>query len=89
MLSAFEGRHVQLPVFLGKRPDEPVNDDLRQFYRIAVAQHSCVPGHHALRTVVWTDTASACQDVPRRPARPQCGYCFVNECEKSKCPVES
>jgi hypothetical protein len=28
----FEGRKVRLPVFLGRRPDEPVNNDLRNFY---------------------------------------------------------
>ena len=27
-----EGRRVRLPVFLGRRPDEPVDDDLRAFY---------------------------------------------------------
>jgi hypothetical protein len=33
----FEGRHVQLPVFLGRRPDEPVDDNLRQFYHRLIA----------------------------------------------------
>jgi hypothetical protein len=28
----FEGRKVRPPVFLGRRPDEPVNQDLRRFY---------------------------------------------------------
>jgi hypothetical protein len=28
-----EGRRVQLPVFLGRRPDEPVDEDLGAFYR--------------------------------------------------------
>jgi hypothetical protein len=28
----FEGRKVRLPVFLGRRPDEPANSDLRAFY---------------------------------------------------------
>ncbi len=28
----FEGRKIKLPVFLGRRPDEPVDDDLRGFY---------------------------------------------------------
>jgi hypothetical protein len=28
----FEGRRVRLPVFLARRPDEPVDDDLRRFY---------------------------------------------------------
>ena len=26
----FEGRRVQLPVFLGRRPDEPIDEDLRR-----------------------------------------------------------
>ena len=29
----FEGRKVRLPVFLGRRPDEPVDHDLAAFYR--------------------------------------------------------
>ena len=28
----FEGRRVRLPVFLGRRPDEPVDEELRTFY---------------------------------------------------------
>jgi hypothetical protein len=28
----FEGRKVRLPVFLGRRPDEPMDEDLRGFY---------------------------------------------------------
>jgi hypothetical protein len=28
----FEGRRVRLPVFLGRRPDEPLDSDLRTFY---------------------------------------------------------
>jgi len=28
----FEGRRVRLPVFLGRRPEEPVNQELREFY---------------------------------------------------------
>lgn len=28
----FEGRKVRLPVFLGRRPEEPVDNDLRDFY---------------------------------------------------------
>jgi hypothetical protein len=28
----FEGRKVRLPVFLGRRPDEPVDKDLLEFY---------------------------------------------------------
>ena len=29
----FEGRRVRLPVFLGRRPSEPVDENLRAFYR--------------------------------------------------------
>jgi len=29
----FEGRKVRLPVFLGRRPSEPVDKDLRSFYK--------------------------------------------------------
>jgi hypothetical protein len=29
----FEGRKVRVPVFLGRRPDEPVDRDLQDFYR--------------------------------------------------------
>lgn len=30
----FEGRRVRLPVFLGRRPDEPVDSGLREFYHL-------------------------------------------------------
>ncbi|MGC2109612.1 MAG: alpha-amylase family glycosyl hydrolase, partial [Candidatus Korobacteraceae bacterium] len=33
----FEGRKVRLPVFLGRRPDEPVDRELQQFYRQLLA----------------------------------------------------
>jgi hypothetical protein len=29
----FEGRRVRLPVFLGRRPDEPADEELRAFYK--------------------------------------------------------
>ena len=32
-----EGRKARLPVFLGRRPDEPVDDDLRAFYERLLA----------------------------------------------------
>jgi hypothetical protein len=44
----FEGRRVQLPVFLGRRPDEPVDDDLRAFY------HRLVTAADGLRHGDWT-----------------------------------
>ncbi|HEX5069960.1 MAG TPA: alpha-amylase family glycosyl hydrolase [Vicinamibacterales bacterium] len=33
----FEGRKVRLPVFLGRRPDEPIDADLQHFYRQVLA----------------------------------------------------
>jgi hypothetical protein len=33
----FEGRKVRVPVFLGRRPEEPVNEQLRAFYRCLLA----------------------------------------------------
>jgi len=29
----FEGRRVRVPVFLGRRPDEPIDNDLQAFYQ--------------------------------------------------------
>jgi alpha amylase-like protein len=43
----FEGRRVQLPVFLGRRPDEPVDDELRRFY------HRLVSAAATVRWVSW------------------------------------
>jgi len=42
----FEGRQVQLPVFLGRRPEEPVDGDLRRFYFRLVS---------AAATLRWAD----------------------------------
>jgi hypothetical protein len=33
----FEGRKVRLPVFLGRRPEEPVDQELQEFYRKLLA----------------------------------------------------
>ena len=44
----FEGRRVKLPVFLDRRPDEPVDADLRGFY------HRLVDGSAAVRHGDWT-----------------------------------
>jgi hypothetical protein len=43
-----EGRRVQLPVFLGRRPDEPADAGLRAFY------HRVIRSGAALRTGEWT-----------------------------------
>ncbi|HTN51113.1 MAG TPA: alpha-amylase family glycosyl hydrolase, partial [Anaeromyxobacter sp.] len=34
----FEGRRVRLPVFLGRRPEEPVDEPLQAFYRALLAE---------------------------------------------------
>ncbi|MEB8337163.1 alpha-amylase family protein [Streptomyces endophyticus] len=45
----FTGRRVQLPVFLDRRPDEPVDDELRSFHeRLLSAVH-----HSGMRTGSW------------------------------------
>ncbi|GAB1693590.1 alpha-amylase family glycosyl hydrolase [Krasilnikovia sp. M28-CT-15] len=44
----FEGRRVDLPVFLGRRPDEPADDDLQRFY------HRLVAAAAELRQGDWT-----------------------------------
>jgi hypothetical protein len=33
-----EGRRIRLPVFLGRRPVEPVDEELREFYRRLLAE---------------------------------------------------
>jgi hypothetical protein len=70
----FEGRRTHLPVFLGRYPDEPVDEDLRGFYRRLVAEVAGMrrgdwqladchgwpdnPTHHDLLAWAWYD------DVP-------------------------
>jgi hypothetical protein len=65
----FEGRRAHLPVFLGRRPDEPVDEDLRGFYRRLVEASAAVrhgdwtpldshgwsdnPTHHDLLAWAW------------------------------------
>jgi hypothetical protein len=44
----FEGRRVHLPVFLGRSPDEPVDEELRGFY------HRLVGAAAAVRRGDWT-----------------------------------
>jgi hypothetical protein len=52
-----EGRQVRLPVFLGRRPDEPVDEGLRRFYRRLIAAGSAMrQGNWALLGVQgWPD----------------------------------
>jgi hypothetical protein len=58
----FEGRRVRLPVFLGRRPDEPVDHELRVFYdKLLRAINSPVfrEGHWSLcERTGWPDNAS-------------------------------
>jgi hypothetical protein len=58
----FEGRKVRPPVFLGRRPDEPVDDNLRGFYRKlleAVNRKSFREGQWSLcERTGWPDNAS-------------------------------
>jgi hypothetical protein len=65
----FEGRSVQLPVFLGRRPDEPVDEDLRAHYLRLVSAAAGLrrgdwtlldqtgwpdnPTHHSLLAWAW------------------------------------
>ena len=44
----FDGRRVHLPVFLARRPDEPVDAELREFY------HRLIGGSPEVRTGDWT-----------------------------------
>jgi hypothetical protein len=45
----FEGRKVRLPVFLGRRPDEPCVEELRAFYR----QFLSAVGKEPFRSGEW------------------------------------
>jgi hypothetical protein len=56
----FEGRRVQLPVFLGRRPDEPVDEDLRRFYHRLVGAAAAIRrgGWRPLETAGWPDNPS-------------------------------
>ena len=57
----FEGWRVRLPVFLDRRPAEPVDDDLRRFYLalLAAPPARCAAGEWALcEAAGWPDDAS-------------------------------
>jgi len=58
----FEGRKVRLPVFLGRRPDEPVDEHLLAFYRLllsAVAKEPFLGGEWRLCPIEgWPDNKS-------------------------------
>ena len=56
----FEGWRVRLPVFLDRRPAEPVDDDLRRFYlALLPVAHEVRRGEWALCTAAgWPDNAS-------------------------------
>ncbi|HEX5217347.1 MAG TPA: alpha-amylase family glycosyl hydrolase [Vicinamibacterales bacterium] len=59
----FDGRKVRLPVFLGRRPDEPIDRDLQSFYRrLLEATHRDVFRNGAWRLCErtgWPDNQSA------------------------------
>ncbi len=55
----FEGRRVQLPVFLSRRPDEPVDEDVRRFY------HRLLGAAGEVRHGDWT--LLDCQGWPDNP----------------------
>ncbi|MBL7258167.1 alpha-amylase family glycosyl hydrolase [Paractinoplanes lichenicola] len=53
----FEGRRVKLPVFLGRYPDEPVDEELRAFYRKLAETRINTGDWHLLDThdvLAWT-----------------------------------
>lgn len=58
----FEGRKVRLPVFLGRRPDEPVDEDLHRFYGTLLEAVNCQTfreGQWSLcRLTGWPDNSS-------------------------------
>jgi len=58
----FEGRKARLPVFLGRRPDEPVDEDLHRFYGTlleAVNRKAFRDGQWSLcERTGWPDNAS-------------------------------
>jgi hypothetical protein len=53
----FDGRRRHLPVFLGRRPDEPVDDDLREFGHqvVAAAEGMCRGEWRMLDGSGWPD----------------------------------
>jgi hypothetical protein len=59
----FEGRRVRVPVFLGRRPDEPPDQELAAWYRDLlhqVAEHSVRTGAwQLLQAGGWPDNQSA------------------------------
>jgi hypothetical protein len=60
----FEGRRVRLPVFLARYPDEPVDEDLRRFYRrlVGAAAELRRGSWTLLETAGWPDNQTH-QDV--------------------------
>jgi hypothetical protein len=58
----FEGRKVRLPVFLGRRPDEPVNEELKEFYQELLPGCAAPIFHQGVwslcGTAGWPDDAS-------------------------------
>ncbi|HSP20038.1 MAG TPA: hypothetical protein VLQ79_11005, partial [Myxococcaceae bacterium] len=77
----FEGRRVQLPVFLGRRPDEPVEADRLAFHLrllAALAENHVRDGDWALLgTTGWPDNASHENLLAWTWSRPDVGHVVV------------
>ena len=58
----FDGRHVRPPVFLSRRPDEPPDSELDDWYRrllATIAEHNVRSGDwQLLETTGWADNQS-------------------------------
>ena len=77
----FEGRKVRLPVFLGRRPQEPVDTALQQFYRSLLASISSPvfrQGQWGLcERTGWPDNQSCQNIVPWRWCKDEERYLMV------------
>lgn len=77
----FEGRRVQLPVFLGRRPDEPVDASARAFHRRLLAElaaHHVPDGEWSMRAVTgWPDNPSSDHLVAWAWSRPEVAHLIV------------
>jgi hypothetical protein len=77
----FEGRRRQLPVFLGRRPVEPVDPTVRDFYHrllTAVAEHRLREGTWSLLDCTgWPDNPTNRNLVAWAWSRPDAGHVIV------------
>jgi hypothetical protein len=87
----FEGRRVRPPVFLGRRPDEPVDEDLQRFYGTlleAVNRKAFREGQWSLcERTGWPDNASFQNLVAWSWAHHDERYLIV--VNLSDCPVQA